>query len=173
MYQFPRLLCFMSVLDHHLEVIRAIYAYLSLLRSQPRPFPPWHQDEIIQVSKIYFQYKEKQSPSQYVSRMAERCGRPYPRDKLLSANSVTEEWDEDASRDLLDNYLTVKAGRIMVMGREGWEKVKLVTDGSVEEDERVWEKEKWYGTEYLVRRLPQEVIQEVRATSERYTHHDR
>lgn len=63
---------------------------------------------------------------------------------------MTEEWDEEASRDLVDNYMTVRNGRIMVMGREGWDKVVLVSDSSAGDEGRVWQKERWYGTEYQV-----------------------
>ncbi|KAG8889415.1 Insulinase (Peptidase M16) [Tulasnella sp. 332] len=142
--------------EHHLEVIRSVYAYLSLLRDEA--LPTWHQQEIIQLSKINFKYKEKQSPASYVSRTAEKAGRLYPRDKLLSASSVSEEWDEKPVRELLDKCLTVKDGRIMVMGREGWGKVALVGEEANSSQQRTWLKEKYYGTEYFIRRLPQDVI---------------
>ncbi|KAG9014054.1 Insulinase (Peptidase M16) [Tulasnella sp. JGI-2019a] len=144
--------------ENHLKVIRVVYSYLSLLRGEA--FPSWHQQEIIQLSKINFEYKEKQSPSSYVSRTAEKAARLYPREKLLSASSVTEEWDEAPVRELLAKYLTIKDGRIIVMGREGWDKITLIGEEGGTKEERAWQKEKYYGTEYLTRRLPQHIIQE-------------
>lgn len=135
-----------------------------MLRDQPRPFPRWHQDEIIELSRIAFRFKEKQSPSSFVSNLAEKVERPFPRDKVLSGTSVTEEWDEDGARDLLENHLTVSTGRVMVMSREGWTKALLVGeegDPSEAAEHRLWSNERWYGTEYLTRKLSEAIIKQV------------
>lgn len=83
---------------------------------------------------------------------------PVPRDLLLSAPQLTQEWDESDQenggeremRALLDT-LTVESSRTVLMAKaDEFERV-LGKD-------LVWEKEPWYGTPYRVERLSEEFV---------------
>ncbi|KAG8907980.1 Insulinase (Peptidase M16) [Tulasnella sp. 403] len=147
--------------ENHVEVLRSIYSYLSLFRNASSAELKAAQDEIIKLSAIAFRYKEKASSvSSYASRLAERAGNPWSRDKLLSAMTVTEEWDEPFVRNLLEKKLVPERGRVMIMAREGWEEVQLLDESGENKTPRAWKKEPWYGTEYLLRRIPDDVLKE-------------
>ncbi|KAG8912214.1 Insulinase (Peptidase M16) [Tulasnella sp. 408] len=145
--------------ENHVEVLKSVYSYLSLLRATSSEELKATQEEIIKLSNIFFRYREKSSsPSSYVSRFAERISHPYPKEKVLSASSVTEECNEGLIREYLEKYITPRQGRVMMMAREGWSDVKVV--GEDQPSERTWSKEPWYGTEYFVRRIPEQMLQE-------------
>ncbi|KAG8980709.1 Insulinase (Peptidase M16), partial [Tulasnella sp. 427] len=145
--------------ENHAEVLKSIYSYLSLLRSTSSEELHATQDEIIKLSNIFFRYREKSSsPSTYVSCLSERISHPYPREKVLSASSVTEECDEAMIRDYLDKYITPRQGRVMMMAREGWNDLKVV--GEDKASEKVWSKEPWYGTEYFLKQIPEQMLKE-------------
>lgn len=140
-----------------------MYSYISLLRNSSSLELKEAQDEIIKLTQIFFRYREKSSSaSNYVSRVAERAAHPYPRDQLLSGPAVVEDWDESLVRDLFTNYITPRRGRVMVMAREGWDTTPLIGEQAMIGTVTEWNKEKWYGTEYCVRKVPEGLLQQVK-----------
>ncbi|KAG8937301.1 Insulinase (Peptidase M16) [Tulasnella sp. 418] len=167
-------------LENHKTVLSVVYSYLSLLRSSP--LPQWHQDEIITLSQIGFRFKEQKNPSSYVSKLAELMARPYPREKVLSASSVSEDWDEGSVRELL-NVMKAENAKVTIMTREGWDSIGLAgpeesgSSKSSEIDNRAtkddtqktneeWLKEPWYGTEYQLVKVSQDIIDKAQAPND-------
>ncbi|KZT61593.1 hypothetical protein CALCODRAFT_491143 [Calocera cornea HHB12733] len=126
-------------MDHYEDVAIAVYKYIALLQSSP--FPAWMQEELIQISKINFDFLEKQPAERVASFVAAEITKPYPRDKLLSTHALARTWDEQQVRDVLA-YLTPRTSTLMLVSQDM-------------PAERLGNKEKWYGTEYGQQRLPE------------------
>jgi len=122
-----------------------VYKYLSLLRKSP--LEKFHHDEISAIADIHFKFTEKERAEDYVSSLAETMGEPYLREHILSGPTRVREWDEHKIRELLDTF-TPEKSRVMVMAKE--------FKGDSE-----WEHETWYQTEYRVRKLDPELIEQV------------
>lgn len=93
---------------------------------------------------------------------------PVPRDRVLSAPQLVEEWDEvdpmepgGGEREVRDALggLRVEKGRSVLMGRkEEFERI-----GFGEKDGKgAWKAEPWYGTLHRVEKYDEEFIRQVR-----------
>ncbi|EJU00764.1 insulin-degrading enzyme [Dacryopinax primogenitus] len=126
--------------ENYEDVLVAVHKYISLLRASL--FPAWIQEELIQISKINFDFLEKQPAERVASFLAAEITKPYPRDRLLSTHALPREWDELQVREVLGS-LTPRESSIMLVSPDMPE-------------ERLGNREKWYGTEYGVHRLSDE-----------------
>ena len=106
------------------------------------------------MSKVAFRFSEKSQPHTFVSQTAGRLAEPRPPEWILSG-SVVREWNEESVREILECLVPGK-GRVMVMAKEHEQEV-VAPVGDL-----IWEKERWYGTEYYVRRLEEEFFKKVR-----------
>ena len=138
--------------ENYQQIVEAILSYFSLLRSSE--FPMYHYDETRIQYETRFRFKEKSSPANYVSSLAEKLADPYPRDRIITGSSLIWEWNEGLVRELLAG-LTAENSRITVMAKD---LDALAPKGN-------WLKEKWYGTEHKQMRLPEEWIQKVSSRS--------
>ncbi|KAG8972932.1 Insulinase (Peptidase M16), partial [Tulasnella sp. 427] len=66
-------------------------------------------------------------------------------------------------RDYLDKYITPRQGRVMMMAREGWNDLKVV--GEDKASEKVWSKEPWYGTEYFLKQISEQMLKEAEGSN--------
>lgn len=130
---------------HYKDVLAAFYDYLALLRDSP--LAPHHFAELMQMSAINFRFQEKVQPHTYVGWLARELARPYPPAEVLSASDLFLEWDERAVRELLETYILPEKGRVTLQAREHPE---VPSDA--------WKTERWYGAEYCVRRLDEELL---------------
>ena len=141
--------------DNYASVIRTVHAYISLIDSN---LPSYHHDEVQTIASTAFRFVEKSPPEGYVTSLAEMLGKPYAREDVLSASTlVYGDWDADAQAaisEIVRTYLQPEKARVTVMLRDEWDRVhidgKPLWQHGAEKAE--WEKEKWYGTEYVVRR---------------------
>ncbi|KAI0812746.1 LuxS/MPP-like metallohydrolase [Irpex lacteus] len=134
---------------HYEEVVLTVYNYIALLRSSP--LEPYHFAEMKQLNITSFRFKEKIQPQTYVKTIAVKLLDPVagePQD-ILSDGVESWEWDEPAVRRLLDSFRP-ENGRVMLMAKDH--------DSSVIGDVGTWEHEKWYGTDYQVRKLSETFI---------------
>ncbi|KAI0077374.1 LuxS/MPP-like metallohydrolase [Panus rudis PR-1116 ss-1] len=131
---------------HYEEVVLTIFNYLNLLRSQPSPLPSYHFDEYKTMSSVSFRFREKSQPHRYAADLAYDLLEPYPPEWILSGPCLVREWDERGFREIL-GVMTPERGRVMVMAK--------YHDPAVVGEDAKWENEKWYGTEYFVRKLDQ------------------
>lgn len=136
-------------------MVRTVYAYVSLIDGN---LPSYHHDELKTIASIAFRFAGKTTPEDYVTSLSETLGKPYAREHVLSANSLVHgDWDNDAQANLseiIGKHMLPEKARVTVMLRNEWERVRIdgkpLWEHGVEKAE--WEKEKWYGTEYVVRR---------------------
>ncbi|KAJ1309144.1 hypothetical protein OPQ81_004817 [Rhizoctonia solani] len=134
-------------MDHHKEILLAIYRYLEYLKSSPLPTYIYEENKSIAESR--FRFTEKHSADRYVSSLSETLSRPYPRDLVLCAEQLIWKWDESAVRSLLNSF-TVEQSRILLMAKEG------LPEGD-------WTKERWYGVEYWTERIPTSLVEEAKS----------
>lgn len=136
-------------------MVRTVHAYVSLIDGN---LPSYHHEELHTIASTAFRFMEKTAPEGYVTSLAEMLGKPYAREDVLSASTlVYGGWDEDAQAavdEIVGTYLRPEKARVTVMLRDEWDRVRI--DGKPlwehGEEKANWEKEKWYGTEYAVRR---------------------
>lgn len=133
-------------MDNQREVILTVYRYLEYLKSSP--LPAYIYEESKSIAESRFRFAEKRAADKYVSGLSEKLSGPYPRDLVLSADSLMWEWDESAVRRLL-NAFTVERSRVMLMAKDG------LPEGD-------WVKEKWYGTEYWTEPLSATLVEEAK-----------
>lgn len=137
---------------HYDDVILTIYAYVSLLRSST--FDPYHFTEMAQMAQTTFHFREKGQPHTYARTLGLDLLEPYPPQTLLSRGALEHEWDEGAVRALL-NSLTPERARVVVAARDHVDEIVGA------EGDAVWERETWYGTEYIVRKASAEFLERV------------
>ncbi|SPO45716.1 related to STE23 - Metalloprotease involved in a-factor processing [Moesziomyces antarcticus] len=131
-------------LKNHEKVLESVFKYIHLLRTSN--LEQWTHDEVAQLGELMFRFKEKIDPADYASSTATQMQMPYPREWVLSGAWLTRDFDRDLIKQTLDQ-LTPNNCRVVVMA-------KTLPDGSTE-----WEsKEKWYGTEYSIKPLPQQLL---------------
>ncbi|SPO41170.1 related to STE23 - Metalloprotease involved in a-factor processing [Pseudozyma flocculosa] len=131
-------------LAHHEEVLESVFKYIHLLRSSK--LEEWTHREVSQLSELMFRFREKSDPADYASAIATEMQMPYPREWILSGAYLSREFDLPQIQQTLD-MLSPRNCRVMVAA-------KTLPDGTAE-----WEgREKWYGTEYTVRPLPERLL---------------
>ncbi len=153
-----------STEEQYETLILSIFKYIALLRSSS--FPAWYQRERSLISATRFRFAEKRRPDDYAVWVSEHMAWPVPRDLVLSAPQLTQEWDESDQvnggeremRALLDT-LTVESSRTVLMAKaDEYERVRG--------KDLVWEKEPWYGTPYRVERLSEEFVKKASAPND-------
>ncbi|GAA5829536.1 hypothetical protein JCM11251_000196 [Rhodosporidiobolus azoricus] len=130
-------------LDAYEDVTSAVFAYISLLRSNPPP--EWAYLEVSALSKLGFQFKEKVPPITATLRMCQLMHKPYPRELLLSAPWICTEWYPKKVEELL-GLMTPAKCRIFLSAQE---EVGGRTYG---------EREEWYGTEYTIEKMSEKIL---------------
>ena len=93
---------------------------------------------------------------------------PVPRDQIISAPRLVEEWDHNDSmkpgggerevRDMLEG-LRVENGRSVLMAKK--EEFERLSNKAVE-----WEHEPWYGTAYTVERYDEEFVKQAQGAND-------
>lgn len=101
------------------------------------------------MASVSYQFREKGQPHAYATSLALELLEPYPPQWILSGSSLIREWDEDLFRDILALLVPEKC-RLMIMSKYHAPEV-------IGEDPE-WRKEKWYKTEYIVKKLDQSFI---------------
>jgi len=125
-----------SSTEHWKDVALAIFKYISLLRSQPPSSTIFN--EIKAIAEISFRFAERTKIHRYVTSLSNAMQHPVPRDKIVSAGSLLEEFRADelsAALQLLDP----KRASIGVSSRE----LPPGVEGSFDRTEPI------YGTEYM------------------------
>ncbi|GAA5926522.1 hypothetical protein JCM10213_002375 [Rhodosporidiobolus nylandii] len=124
-------------LDNYKSILAIVFSYLELLKATPPQ--RWAWEEMQQLGKIGWQFKEKGQPQSTARNLASQIGEAlYPPDKQLIAPWFATEWDEKLIREVME-HVKPENCRIFVgskdplRGREFWK-----------------EKEQYYGTEYDV-----------------------
>ena len=125
-------------IEHVDDSIHVVFQYLSMLKNsgpQERIF-----QEIKDLRKMRFHFKDKESPREYV-RMLAKDLHAYPLPEVLSGGWLLSEWQPDQITNLLDR-LTPCLARVTVVGR-------CFADQCERE-------EQWYGAKYSLRCIQKE-----------------
>lgn len=133
-----------SGLDNYREIIKTIFHYIGLLKEQPPQ--QWIFDEMAGLEEVSFKFRQKSPASGTVSRYSVMMQKPYPRDDLLKASAAMTKFDAKAIQQGLDAL------------RPDSFKAFIVSQNYPGDWDR---KERWYGTEYKINKMPKEFIDEV------------
>ena len=132
-------------LDKYQEVVKVVFQYISLLKETPPQ--EWIFKEVKGMSEVDFRFQQKSPASSFTSRTSSVMQKPLPREQLLSGSSVIRRFDPEAILEGL-NYLRTDNYRLTIISQNfpgDWD-----------------QKERWYGTEYKVRRIDPEFEAAVR-----------
>ena len=133
-------------LKHYQEVTRTIFQYISMLNESPPQ--QWIFDELKRMSEVDFRFKQKAPASKTASGLSAVMQRPYPREWLLSGPSLLRKFDPGAIKNGLA-HLRPDNFRLTLVSQQypgNWDK-----------------KERWYGTQYKVERVPDNFLSELNA----------
>ena len=131
------------------EVVRAIFSYTSLLRASISSLSPYFE-ELKELSEISFRNREKSQPHTYVISLTRRLEEDPPAQWLLNADSLYKEYSEAATEDVLDCLLPERAK--LILSAKSHENL-------METNQIYWQKEKWYGTEYAIRKFSSDMLE--------------
>ncbi|KAI9474731.1 metalloprotease [Coemansia sp. RSA 989] len=135
-----------SGLDHYEDVIRAIFAYIQLLRAQPPQ--KWFHDELRRIGEIEYRFMEKFEAVALASRLANVMQNRYlTPSRILSDEVIFDEFDSDLI-EWVQGFLAPDNVRIMLAAREL----------PVEFDRT----EPHYGIKYRVDPIPEQLKQDIR-----------
>ncbi|CAF0874976.1 unnamed protein product [Brachionus calyciflorus] len=127
------------------NIIKLIYQYLKMLKSQ-EPVK-WVFDEMNNLGKISFTFKDKERPINFVSNLTSDL-HIFSMENILSANYYLTKFNPEGIRELYD-HMTPEKMRVTVIGK----KYEGKTD----------QKEKWYGTDFKMEKISNEKINELKS----------
>ncbi|PGH21335.1 hypothetical protein AJ80_03386 [Polytolypa hystricis UAMH7299] len=132
-------------LKEYRQVTKIVFQYISLIKE--RAPEEWIFEELRDISEVEFRYRQKSPASRFTSALSSTMQRAYPRERLLSAQAVLQKFDPELiTRGL--SYLRADNFNVEI--------VSQTYPGT-------WDsKEKWYGTEYKLEDVPEELLADVR-----------
>ncbi|KKA20371.1 Insulysin [Rasamsonia emersonii CBS 393.64] len=132
-------------LQQYREVVKVIFQYIAMIKE--RPPEQWIFDEMKTLAEVDFRFKQKSPASRFTSRLSSVMQKPLPREWLLSGNDLLRKFDPEAIKNAL-SYLRADNFRLMIVSQNfpgNWDS-----------------KEKWYGTEYKVEKIPEDFLSDIR-----------
>lgn len=136
-------------LKNYKEIAKIIFQYIAMMREQPPQ--EWVVEEQKRISEVEFRFKQKSPPSRTASGLAGVMQKPYDRTKLLSGPAVISKFDSNLISEAM-SFLRPDNFRMTIVSQDfpgDWDR-----------------KEKWYGTEHKVEKIPEDFLKEVRAAFE-------
>lgn len=137
---------------HYKEVVKVVFEYIAMLReSEPLE---WIFEEQKCISDVNFKFQEKSRAYRFTSSISNRMQKPIPREHLVVGYSKLRKFDPALIKEALD-CLRPDNFYMTIVGRKF---------PGVSDDPKTWDgKEKWYGTEYTSRRIPAQLMDQVKA----------
>ncbi|KAI8825830.1 Metalloenzyme, LuxS/M16 peptidase-like protein [Fimicolochytrium jonesii] len=126
--------------EHYEEIVPIIFQYIDMVKKDG--VQDWIFQECKQLATMSFRFKEKSPPSSYTSRLAGHMHEYLPAD-VLAGPYLLYDYDPDKIKMCLD-YLR----------RDNF-RLTLVSPAQDTKEPLTFEKAQWYGTEYAVRDLPE------------------
>ncbi|MCJ1310738.1 Insulinase (Peptidase M16) [Agyrium rufum] len=126
-------------LKQYEEIVQIVFQYIALLKDAPPQ--KWIVDEVKGMAEVDFRFKQKTPASSFTSVLSSEMQKCLPRDWLMSGSRLIRQFDADAITHAL-NFLRTDAYRLTIVSKEfpgDWD-----------------QKERWYGTEYRVEKIPKE-----------------
>ena len=130
-------------LKQHREVTKVIFEYLAMLKE--REPEQWIFDEMKNLTEVDFRFKQKSPASRFTSRLSSVMQKPLPREWLMSGSNL-RKYDSDAIKKAL-SYFRTDNFRLVIVAQDypgDWDR-----------------KEKWYGTEHRVEKIPEDFMSEI------------
>lgn len=127
-------------LKQYQEVAKVIFEYIAMIKE--REPEQWIFDEMKNLAEVDFRFKQKTPASRFTSRLSSVMQQPIPREQLLSG-SLLRRFDPGLIKKAL-SYLRADNFRLIIVSQDypgDWD-----------------QKEKWYGTEYKVEKIPQDFL---------------
>ena len=121
--------------EHVDDILVLIYQYLNMLRREEPT--AWIYDELNNLGKISFTFKDKEKPMNFVSSLVTDM-HIYEMERVLTANYFLTRFDPPLIKSVYD-YLQPEKMRVTVVSK----KYEGQTDAT----------ERWYGTEYKMTKL--------------------
>lgn len=131
-------------LQHYQEIMKVVFQYISLMKETPPQ--KWMFDEMKNMGDVNFRFKQKSPASRFTSSISAVMQKPIPRNWLLSGSTKLRRFDSDA---------IVKATQSL--RPDNFRLLIVSQDPPVNFDK----KEKWYGTEYTVQKVPAELLSDL------------
>lgn len=131
-------------LKNYKEVVQVIFQYISLIReSSPQE---WIFNEMKGMAEVNFRFKQKSPASDFTSKTSSAMQKPIPRSWLLSGSRLLRKFDPSVISESLE-YLRSDNFRLILVSHS-------FSDG-------LKQRERWYGTEYILEKIPQEDLAEI------------
>ncbi|KAJ5908683.1 Peptidase M16 core [Penicillium taxi] len=130
-------------LKQYQEVAKVIFEYIAMIKG--REPEQWIFDEMKNLAEVDFRFKQKTPASRFTSRLSSVMQKSMPREWLLS-QSLMRRFDSELIKKAL-SYLRADNFRLVIVSQEvpgDWD-----------------QKEKWYGTEYKVEKIPQDLLSSI------------
>ncbi|KAJ5621076.1 hypothetical protein N7510_005060 [Penicillium lagena] len=127
-------------LKQYQEVAKVVFEYISMIKE--REPEQWIFDEMKNLAEVDFRFKQKTPASRFTSQLSSVMQKPLRREWLLSG-SLLRRFDPTLIKKAL-SYLRADNFRLIIVSQEfpgTWD-----------------QKEKWYGTEYKVEKIPQDFL---------------
>jgi insulysin len=135
-------------MQNYREVLKVLFQYIAMLRENP----PSERilDEMRRLAEVAFKFRQKSPPFRTVSDLAQLMQNAFiPREHLISSSLIRKFDPDNIQRGL--SYLRPENFRFFYIDQQfegGWDS-----------------KEKWYGTEYKLEKIPNDFIQELWAAT--------
>ena len=133
-------------LKSYRDVVKIVFQYISMMKENP-PIG-WMHEEMKNMAEVDFRFKQKSPASRFTSSTSSMMQKPLPRNWLLSGISKFRTFDPKAIVNAMQ-FLRDDNFRLMVVSQDhpgDWNA-----------------KEKWYGTDYKVQKIPIEVQESLRS----------
>ncbi|KAJ5575534.1 hypothetical protein N7535_002460 [Penicillium sp. DV-2018c] len=127
-------------LKQYQEVAKAIFEYIAMIKQ--REPEQWIFDEMKNLAEVDFRFKQKTPASRFTSRLCSVMQKSLPREWLLSG-SLLRRFDPELIKKAL-SHLRTDNFRLLIVSQDfpgTWD-----------------QKEKWYGTEYKVEKIPKDFL---------------
>ncbi|RYN22620.1 A-factor-processing enzyme, partial [Alternaria tenuissima] len=136
-------------LKNYKEVAKLVFQYIGLMRDQPPQ--ECVVKELMRMSEVVFRFKQKSPASRTTSDLAGNMQTSYDRKMLLSGPKIIKKFDSELISEAM-SYLRPDNFRMTIISQDfpgGWD-----------------QKEKWYGTEHKVEKIPEDFLAEIKQAFE-------
>ncbi|XP_024393849.1 insulin-degrading enzyme-like 1, peroxisomal isoform X2 [Physcomitrium patens] len=128
--------------DHMEEVVSLTFQYIRVLQQQG--VAEWMFEEVRAVCEMKFHFQDKRPPISYVTDLAGNMLLYPPRD-WLAGSSLPRQFDAEAISGLIEQ---LKPERVRIF----WYSKRF--------EGKTSQKEPWYGTDYIIERIEENLVQE-------------
>ncbi len=133
-------------LKNYHEVVKIVFKYIGMMKANPPV--EWMHQEMKNMAEVDFKFRQKSPASRFTSATSSVMQKNgLPRNWLLSSTSKFRKFDAKAIVQAMQ-YLREDNFRLMLVAQDypgDWD-----------------QKERWYGTEYKVEKVPTDVLSDVR-----------